>query len=256
MEKIKLTEGDMRHLVMESVKRILREAALDREWHFTSLEGLWSIIKTDSIIAHSDGNTYDASPSWAPRPFPHVSLSRIRSNAEGYAATEYMDNRYTKNGCLVRIEFDGRMLNNIRYFKTEPFDELWWTSDNKQSSPALDAKSAQEISDFKRWRGCHEFEDSLWTYPWNCRDNKIPNAFKLITRVDILLNPTEDYDDYWLYSKDLDHFRNLYKVNSPWVEKLHFYLDKNGFNYQLADKEITIPQVFEVRRRERRKNRG
>ena len=194
----------------------LRESAGDLEFHFTPLKNLCGMMETDTINLSETGSEENRRGS------SFLSLSRLRSSAAGYGSgMTRLDN---STGPVARIEFDGKKLNNIRNVNVIPYDYFYnnagrvWAGGNE--------RSGSDVS---------EFEDSL-----TLKDGRdqIVDAIDYIVRIDVYLTKRCPNLSVWQrFLKDLEVF-------TDWAEKIHFYTDLNGFDYQRN--EIPKSQIYGV----------
>ena len=192
---------------------MMEESAQDKEWHYTTVENLQKILEGDEFRL----NNQERGVKGRIKDF-HMSLSRIRSCDEGYGL--YMSRIASP---LVRIELDGRAINNIRGVDIRPYD-YWYNAEGSKPARQLGGQRA-------------EAEDSLTV---DCE--YIPDVHDLISRIDILLTP------FYTYRQSVSARRFFfwadYGCGAEWKDKFHFYCDKNLFNRQASGKgEMTLSQV-------------
>ena len=114
---IRLTESDLHRIVKESVKKVLTETYNSDLYHFTNLEGLYGILRTNCVSLMLTGDDeYDDNDE-------AVCLSRTGNPYIGYCPdTEY--------GLIFRITLDtNKMSSSIRGMKIKP-----WSMNNPRTS--------------------------------------------------------------------------------------------------------------------------
>lgn len=187
-------------------KQPLNESALDVEYHYTTIENLRSILVSWDFVLR---DSYSDSQSRKRAYF--MSLSRIRSCKEGYGL---LMNRRERP--VVRIELNGRALNNIRDVNISSFD--YWYDFVETPGRQIGGKNA-------------EAEDSLTTY-----NKVIPDIFdNIVNRIDILFCPFYSYNQYKTACEFLNWAQTHYDCYKEFENKLHFYFNENNFNYQKND---------------------
>lgn len=201
--------------ITESQFRKILESAGDLEYHFTPLENLCGMMEDDALDL-TDGDYEEGRNGLS-----FLSLSRLRSSAAGYGWG--MTRLDKSTGPVARIEFDGRKLNNIRNVNVRPYNYFYnnigrnWKSIENSGSDAS------------------EFEDSL-----TLKDGRdqIVDAIDYITRIDVYLSDYCPKLDVW------QRFLDDLETYGDWAEKMHFYTDLNGFDYQRN--EIPKSQIYGI----------
>jgi len=221
------------------------ESAQDIEYHYTNLRALKKMMSTDTF----NMNTVEADK----RGGPHMSLTRMRSSRSGYGLA-MMNNAKRFGEAVVRIELDGRMLNNVRNINVRPYDynynEFRDGFDDENEAPDFDSETLrmpQRMQIMKYAQNGElkspynveevEAEDSLTL---DGRD-QITDASNYITRIDIFLPSHLNESQLALW----DIFLRRYLDDYPdWSEKMHFYNDITAFDYQRDDKELPISSLY------------
>lgn len=181
-------------------KQPLNESALDVEYHYTTIENLKGILTSGFQLRDSDTDAPNRKKAF------FMSLSRVRSCKEGYGLLKNREERP-----VVRIELNGRALNNIRYSNITPFDYWYgWGTPGRE----MGGKNA-------------EAEDSL-----TCDVNYIPFIFNMVNRIDILFCPFHDYNQYKSACDFIKWFNKNPYTKEKWENKMYFYFNENNFNYQ------------------------
>ena len=208
--------------ITESQLKSITESAQDIEYHYTSLDGLCGMMETDTfnLTKNDERNRYGKH---------FMSLSRVRSSLEGYGKG------FTFGDCpIVRIELNGKAVNNIRNVNIKPYNYFNnVVLPDMQEMPELFA-GRDERTDFSDGIGYSEFEDSLTLKDGS---DQVKDAIDCINRIDILLKERigENISEW---SRFLDHF-NTYR---DWAQKMHFFTNMNDFNYQ--KNEIPAKEIY------------
>jgi len=136
MEKklIKLTEQDLHKIIKEAVRKTLNEAYNSDLYHFTNLEGIYSILEDNCLSAIVTGDDeYDENDV-------AVCLSRTSNPYIGYSPN-------TKYDIIFRITLDTeKMLSSIRGMKIKP-----WSMNNPRTTTSHwnGKKKYISVSDFE-----------------------------------------------------------------------------------------------------------
>ena len=220
MRRVLVTESQLRAIE----EMLLNEAAAALEYHYTSLRNFCSIMRTGGLKLMN-------SCTEVGRMGHFVSLTRMRNSSEGYGRN-MMTRFLLGDGPVVRIEFDGRKLGNLRNVDIRPYDYFYnnYTRDDWDEDGGLDEDT----------RGRHEIntaeaEDSL-----TLRDGGtfLGGIVPTVNRVDILLPERMEEMQVW------ELFLNMY--DSPeykeWVNKIYFFDNKANFDYQRG--EISFASVL------------
>ena len=156
----------------------------------------------------------------------YMSLTRMRSNAEGYGYG------LKETSPLIRIELDGRLLNNIRNVDITPYDYIYANYEHFKEEWGDDLKRGRGRTDGGE---SNEAEDSL-----TLRDgsDQIVDASNYINRIDILLGNHVDNIKLW------DKFLKRIETYPDWGEKMHFFTNMNDFNYQRN--EIPRQKIYSI----------
>ena len=171
--------------ITESQLAKIRESAGDLEYHFTTLKGLCGMMETDTfnLEKNSENNRFGKY---------YMSLSRLRTSAAGYGEGAVR----LEDGPAVRIELDGRALNNVRHVNVRPYSYFHNVVKQEMSDEEL-----RDISDPRMGDGndnYSEFEDSLTLKDGS---DQVKDAVDYVARVDILLR-----DRIGSHMKDWDKF--------------------------------------------------
>lgn len=209
-------------------RQIVNESAADLEYHYTRLGNLLSMMRNDAIDLHQsniESNRNGAN---------FLSLTRMRSNTEGYGLTVTDD-----SSIVIRIELNGQKLNNVRHVNIRPYDYVY----NNWEEIMSDASDEERINrqtgrEWGAWNA--EAEDSL-----TLKDGgeQILDAIDLINRIDILLKPNIQ-NNHLENIKLWREFLNDMNVYSDWGEKMHFYKTNNDFNYRKNELPLDVVYNF------------
>lgn len=203
------------------MENTINETALDFEYHYTSLRGLIGMMESDSFNLNQSKYEKNRAGDW------FMSLTRIRSNKEGYGSEATKSDHP-----VVRIELDGRKLNNIRNVDVRPYDFVY--------NNAEDIFNDRKPADLKNARGKNEPETAEAEDSLTIRGEKgqINDAIDYVRRIDILLKKTLDS------VKDWDKFLSILDVYPDWKEKIHFFTKTKYFNAQIN--EIPLSRVYGI----------
>ena len=100
-------------------KEPIQEAAVDLEYHYTSLRNLISMMRTDTFNLSDNTDKFLKEPGRKGDYF--MSLTRMRNSAEGYGKGIINSDESP----VIRIELDGRKLNMIRNVNIHPYDYFY-----------------------------------------------------------------------------------------------------------------------------------
>lgn len=219
------------------------ESAQDIEYHYTNLRALKKMMETDTF----NMNDVEADK----RGGPHMSLTRMRSSRSGYG-WGMMNNAEKFGEVVVRIELDGRMLNNVRNINVRPYDYNYNEFRDGFDNEGLDFDS-ETMQMPQRMQIMKYAQNGELTSPYNTEeaeaedsltlngDDQIVDASNYITRIDIFLPSHLSESQLGLW----DIFLRRYLDDYPdWSEKMHFYNDVNAFDYQRDDKELPAKSLY------------
>ena len=223
----------------------IHESAQDIEYHYTNLRALKKMMETDTF----NMNDVEADK----RGGPHMSLTRMRSSRSGYG-WGMMNSAERCGEVVIRIELDGRMLNNVRNINVRPYDYnynefrdgfdnegLDFDSETMQMPQRMQILKYTQNGELKSPYNTEEVEaeDSLTLNG----DDQITDASNYIRRIDVFLPSHLSESQLALW----DIFLRRYLDDYPdWSEKMHFYNDVNAFDYQRDDKELAISSLYRL----------
>ena len=192
-------------------KEPIQEAAVDLEYHYTSLRNLISMMRTDTFNLSDNTDKFLKEPGRKGDYF--MSLTRMRNSAEGYGKGIINSDESP----VIRIELDGRKLNMIRNVNIHPYDYFYnnWDGGLGMTHVVRGRSGGDSYT--------AEAEDSLTLK--NGKD-QIVDASEYINRIDIFLK------DYVNSIKSWDAFLNAIKKFPDWGDKMHFFINPMDFNYQ------------------------
>lgn len=210
-----LTEDDLHGIVhdvlMEEIRAYetyLTERTSDRVFHFTSVDAMIDILRSNTIYFQS--SLASSSDNKDRKRLFYFSLSRNKDTNFGFNSS-VMSN---PTRCFVRIEFDGDALN--RRYKIKPID--YW---GQKSYAARDDELGNSLYG-KGWnesRSRHtyfEYEDRIMS-----NESEMYPAGKYIRRIDVYVCPKHIQEN----------------ITSLYTKMTFFYDDINEFNRQ-SDKNI------------------
>lgn len=219
---MKILESDIRKMVVECVSLIL-ERNTPVLYHFLCLDSLIHVLATNRFDLNDcgDGTHY-------------MSTTRNRNSQQGYP---YMQSDYSMGGgtyhnpgdegMLIRLELDGELLS--AYGKIQPYDYLYDTGD----ACDINMGPLNGIQDAMTYKDCPE---EMYHQPFSqgedrlvSRRSSIPNANRIIRRIDFYIDPYKAEDKHWqdMYGKKLTAVIKHYK------DRINFYDDRNKFDRQM-----------------------
>lgn len=190
----------MKIIVNESQKNLLFEFFSDIVYHFTDEDGIKFICeknkipltKSDKYYTNDVQNDISISNGFS----NYLSFTRVKNSSVGYGSWRFLSSLLT-----VRIQFNGRLLNNN--FKGKPVDYF---------------KTKSSTDDFRTVQS----EDRLF-----CNKPFIDNAYKYIDRIDILLNDASDKENMKWFEKFISDLKNTLFSN-----KIIVFFNKKDFDLQ------------------------
>lgn len=219
---MKILESDIRKMVVECVSLIL-ERNTPVLYHFLCLDSLIHVLVNNRFDLDDcgDGTHY-------------MSTTRNRNSVQGYP---YMQSDYSMGGgtyhnpgdegMLIRLELDGELLR--AYGKIQPYDYLYDTGD----ACDINMGPLNGIQDAMTYKDCPE---EMYHQPFSqgedrlvSRRKSIPNADRIIRRIDFYIDPYKAGDKHWqdMYGKKLTAVIKRYK------DRINFYDDRNKFDRQM-----------------------
>ena len=221
---MKLNEKDLRRMVNEAVRQVM-EAISDREFHYTMLYRLCEMIETNTLhLSSAEEDNINGKK--------FMSLTRNRSNQQGFQYGVYDQTEYESKKNYARIEFDGRALQNIRGAKIRPYDYLY----NEPTYGDHDQMNGKELHRAEYDNGDWEDYDYDDNDPYGIArqfysqaedrlmadSETIPNAFKYITRIDIMIRNKD--------AQDVQRLNQALNDNPQWKDKIVTHTDNKTFN--------------------------
>ena len=216
--------NSIKKIISEEIERfVLNEMLSSKCYHFTTLDGLLRILKTNTFLLKTD--VVSDTEHWEDKPRYRffMSTTRVRDGRFGYNYFIY------ENEMLVRITLNGDLLN--ANYKGKPIN--WQMHSEKVRGHKPDLRSAESTKAEAMSMSSsiyHDFEFKIQPFVENedrVYSNKpsIPNANRYIERIDILTYDTyEDID-----SQALDILQN---IPSRFRNITHIYTTMKDFNRQ------------------------
>lgn len=220
---IRINENTLRKIIRETIESLLFEGAIDREFHYTSLYGLFGIMYENRFWLTPNEEEYN---NYCGDNINHLSLSRTRTNTQGYQygvyAAEEGGLSRSPHRSYARIEFDGRKLSSIRGAKIRPFDyynHLYNSESGRQThTDYYDDRINHPLGSRRQFWA--QSEDRI-----ESKDKYIENAIKYIVRIDVMVKDTED-DEYKKIVKYLSE-------HPEWKRLVFFHTENRTFNHPL-----------------------
>jgi hypothetical protein len=219
---MEIRTNDIKKMVSECLSLIL-EKNTPVLYHFLCADSLIHLLKTNRFDLNDCGDgTY------------YMSTTRNRNSVQGYP---YMQSDYSmgggtyhnpgNEGMLIRLELDGELLS--AYGKIQPYDYLYDTGD----ACDINLGPLNGIQDAMTYKDCPE---EMYHQPFSqgedrlvSRKKSIPNANRIIRKIDMYIDPYKAGDKHWqdVYGKKLTYLIKNYK------DKINFYDDRNKFDRQI-----------------------
>ena len=213
--------NSIKKIISEEIEKfVLNEMLSSKCYHFTTLDGLLRILKTNTFLLKTD--VVSDTEHWEDKPRHRffMSTTRVRDGRFGY-------NRFiNKNSMLVRITLNGDLLNTN--YKGKPIN---WQMHNEKTKGyesnlryAISSKSRAMYNN-PDWKNAQiqpfvENEDRIYS-----NKPSIPNADRYIERIDILTYDTTTYID--AQARDI-----LQNIPSNFRNITHIYTTMKDFNKQ------------------------
>lgn len=211
------------HRLVESTinSYLLNEMLSSKCYHFTTLDGLLRILKTNTFLLKTD--VVSDTEHWEDKPRYRffMSTTRVKDGRFGYnyfIKTDNMLVRITLNGDLLNANYRGKPINwKMHSNKIRGYDSDLRSAESTKSKSMYnpDGRRAQ-IQPFV------ENEDRVYS-----NKPSIPNADRYIERIDILTYISKDFVD--IDSQALDILQN---IPSRFRNITHIYTTMKGFNRQ------------------------
>jgi len=120
-EKLKITESDLKHIIKESVKKILSERATSVLYHYLNLDYLEDLLKNNSFRTSDPETAFDIDNKKMKyidgENLRCLSLTRNGNPFEGYPVMKYGEFGDGELSCVCRLTIDGDALNRYCNFK-------------------------------------------------------------------------------------------------------------------------------------------
>ena len=216
-----LSESDIYKMVCECVSLLL-EGNMGTLYHFVGIDSLIHILKNNRFDLNDCGDgTY------------YMSATRNRNSRQGYP---YMQSDYSlgggtyhnpgDEGIIIRLELDGEKLR--AYGKIKPFDYLYDEGDViDDDGNRLNGKqeAMTYVGDFEEMyhQPFSQGEERLAS-----KKKSIKNAFSIIKRIDIYIDPFKASDKSWQDT----YGKRVAETIVTWRKYLHIYDDRTKFDHQ------------------------
>lgn len=213
----------IKKIISEEIERfVLNEMLSSKCYHFTTLNGLLRILKTNTFLLKTD--VVSDTEHWEDKPRHRffMSTTRVRDGRFGY------NHFIKKDDMLVRITLNGDLLN--ANYRGKPIN--WNMHSNKIKGYIPNLKKAEStksdlIYNSPVWKIAQiqpfvENEDRVYS-----NKPSIPNADRYIERIDILTYISKDFVD--IDSQALDILQN---IPSRFRNITHIYTTMKDFNRQ------------------------
>ena len=211
--KKKQMTSRIKKIISEEIERfVLNEMLSSKCYHFTTLNGLLRILKTNSFLLKTD--VVSDTEHWADKPRHRffMSTTRVRNGKYGYnhfIKKEDMLVRITLNGDLLNANYRGMPINwQMHSEKTRGYEP------NLRSAESSKSRAMYNNPD---WRLAQiqpfvENEDRIFS-----SKPTIPNADRYIERIDILTYISKDFVDIDSQALDIlqdipSRFRNITRI--------------------------------------------
>ena len=220
--EVAINEGDIRKMVSECISLIV-ERNMGTLYHFVCIDSLLHILKTNRFDLNDNGEGQY-----------YMSTTRNRNSVQGYP---YMQSDYSQGGgsyhnagfagIICRLELDGELLR--RYGKMGPFDYIYDEGDVPDDNGGyLNGKQ-----DAMTYFGDNE---EMYHQPFSQGEERltsprksIPNANRIIWKIDVYIDPYQAADKEWqkYNGKDLKYLIKNYG------NKINFYDNRREFDRQV-----------------------
>lgn len=221
--KINITLSDLQEMIYTTCHKLISEAISDREFHYTMLNRLCDMIETNTLhLSSAEEETIGGKK--------FMSLTRNRSNQQGFQYGTYDQTEYESKKNYARVEFDGRALQNIRGSKIKPYDYLYHEPTYDEHDAMNGKQLHQSEYDNNDWADYNDddayglkrqfysqAEDRLFA-----DDETIPDAFKYITKIDVMIR-NQNSNDVARFMQDLEE-------KPMWKDKTEVHTDNRTFN--------------------------
>lgn len=217
-----INEHDIKKMVTECLS-LLMERNMDTLYHFVCIDSLLHILKTNRFDLNDCGDgTY------------YMSTTRNRNSVQGYP---FMQSDYSQGGgsyhnagfggIICRLELDGELLR--RYGKMGPFDYIYDEGDVPDENGGYlngkqDAMTYFGDSEEMYHQPFSQGEERLVS-----KQKSIPNADRIIRRIDVYVDPYQAADKQWQKWKGKD----LAYLIKKYGNKISFYDDRGRFDRQI-----------------------
>ena len=219
---VQMNESDIRNMVNECLSLLL-EKNMPILYHFVCLGSLLHVLKTNRFDLNDCGDgTY------------YMSTTRNRNSVQGYP---YMQSDYSlgggtyhnpgEEGIICRLELDGELLR--RYGKIGPFDYIYDEGDVSDGHGGILNGKQDAMTYFGD-------DEEMYHQPFSQGEDRlvskkasIPNADRIIRRIDVYIDPYKAGEEHWQKS----HGKELTTLIRNYKDKINFYDDRGKFDRQV-----------------------
>ena len=220
--KVQMSESDIKRMVNECIS-LLMERNMPILYHFVCLESLLHVLKTNRFdLGNCGDGTY------------YMSTTRNRNSVQGYP---YMQSDYSlgggtyhnpgDEGIICRLELDGELLR--RYGKINPFDYIYDEGDAPDGNGGYLNGKQEAMTYFGD-------DEEMYHQPFSQGEDRlvskkksIPNADRIIRRIDVYIDPYKAGEEHWQKS----HGKELTALIKNYKDKINFYDDRGKFDRQV-----------------------
>ena len=217
MNKIYLTENDIKEMVNSVITQIMEGTNYDTLYHFTNINSLINIIETRRLNTSKQQRSIRNDNNY-------LSLTRHKSNLEGFS-------KVPVNSCDVRIELDMKKLNSehsvvniypFEYYSPNRLKNIYKDTSAKEGHKRL--KNNTEWTKYHDEEYYNQAEESLET-PNDITYIKGGLSF-YVKRIDVISDDEENI-------KKLKE--TCLKYDYPVLKKIFIYFNNRDFSYQTSN---------------------
>lgn len=244
---IKLTESDLRNIVNESVRTILRESS-KKLYHYCGIDQLKKMYETNKIFFYGGVDKEYSGGYYG------FSTTRQRNSKMGFPAMSRHYGGGLNNSLygsfLIRLELDGDVIQNLQYYsknklhgvKVKPFDYMW--HENEDEEPRLNGKEMemQGISD-------DYYDDEAQEQQYSQAEDRVLSKGKSVggfrrclVRIDAYFDMDNIGEDINEVTAAIETINYLLSLQRDGV-KVYFYTNQDAFNIQ-ANKTEPVGNIY------------
>jgi len=213
----KITFDDIKTMVTECVKRLLESTNMRTLYHFTTISRFWEIAKTNKLISANYFKDYWDNNS-------HISVTRHKSNFEGYAAA------HPKENC-VRIQLNVPRLNSSHnIIRIKPME--FYSPQRHGRWDNYSSKEYYQKNNLENGIEYHNQAEEGVQMP-DVSSQAINHLHKYVDRIDILFDKLETIStDYDKCIYELSQLKDINNTGFGKVVPIFVYGNKNHFALQ------------------------